>query len=80
MKQILQELFESADRYLQASSWKDLALIKFCLFSTGVLAALAVPARRKKAVGIAAFGVFAATYIPLMAKYIPFLLKKDTQA
>ena len=52
-------LFRSADEYLRQSDWRDLALIKICLFAIGVMAAV-----------IAAASVFTATYIPLMTKYI----------
>ena len=33
---LLKTLFGYADRYLEKSSWKDLALIKFCLFAIGM--------------------------------------------
>ena len=33
---LLKTLFGYADRYLEKSSWKDLALIKFCLFAIGI--------------------------------------------
>ncbi len=42
----MNKLFESADLYLQESDWKDLAVIKFCLFSVGVLAGTQLPSRR----------------------------------
>ena len=33
-------LFDAADIYLKQSTWKDLALVKFCLFSIGLLCGL----------------------------------------
>ena len=34
----MKKLFDAADRYLKIADWKDMALLKFCLFSMGVLA------------------------------------------
>lgn len=62
-------LFRSADAYLRQCDWRDLALVKFCLFSMGVIAGIALPPKAKKPAIAAAAAVFVATYIPLMAKY-----------
>ena len=62
-------LFECADVYLKESTWKDLALVKFCLCAIGVMLGVFVP-REKRAFALgAAFAVFAVTYVPLMAKF-----------
>ncbi len=69
-------VLEAADRYVKDCTWKDMALLKFCLAALGVLLGLAVPPRKKRpAIWIAAI-VFAAAYVPLMAKFLPFLLGK----
>ncbi len=73
----MKQLFDSADRYLKASSWKDLTLIKFCLFSMGLLLGQLVPEKHKKTCIIAAAFVFILTYIPLMAKYFTILFQHD---
>lgn len=62
-------LFRSADAYLRQCDWRDLALVKFCLFSMGVIAGTALPPKAKKPAIATAAAVFAATYIPLMVKY-----------
>lgn len=62
-------LFDSADWFLKESDWKDLALIKFCLFSMGVLVGTQLPEKYRKPAGIAATCVFSMTYGPLMLKY-----------
>lgn len=64
------KLFTYADRYLQQSSWKDLALVKFCLCAVGVLIGLAVPRSRRRQFAFGALVVFATTYIPLMYKFL----------
>ena len=61
-------LFRAADRYLDDSDWKDLALIKFCLCSMGVLLGCQVPQKHRSKVMAGAAAVFAVSYIPLMKK------------
>lgn len=76
----MKRLFASADEFLRRSDWKDLAVIKFCLFSMGLLVGMQVAQRRKKGVRIAASAVFLLTYIPLMAKYLGILTGKSEEA
>ena len=38
----MEKLFYSADRYIKKSGWKDLAMLKFCLFSIGFLAGMCI--------------------------------------
>lgn len=63
------KLFTYADRYIKQSSWKDLALIKFCLCAIGVLIGLAVPRSRRRQFAFGAVVVFLTTYVPLMSKF-----------
>ena len=70
MKKLFPWLFTSEDRYLRASDWKDIALIKLCLFAIGLLAGMQVRDSDKKAVRAGAAALFVVTYIPLMSKYI----------
>lgn len=60
--------FELGDRYAEKSTWKDFALTKFCLCAMGVIIGTLIPVKHKKQTLVAAGGIFAATYIPLMAK------------
>jgi len=68
-------LFNSADAYLQQSDWRDFALIKFCLFSMGVIAGILLPSKAKKPAIATAAVVFVATYIPLMVKYVKIVVE-----
>ena len=68
----MKRLFDCADHYIQARDWKMLAGLKFCLCAIGVLLGLAVPGKHKKCTAAGAFGVFLATYIPLMADFLSF--------
>ena len=72
----MKRLFDAADRFLKASSWKDIAVLKCCLMALGVLMGLAIPARKKKPAAWAAALVFLATYVPLMGKFLPCLLEE----
>ena len=63
------KLFTYADQYLKQSSWKDLALVKFCLCAMGVLIGLAVPRSRRRQFAFGAAVVFLTTYLPLMSKF-----------
>lgn len=69
----MKKLFGAAERYLRISDWRDLALLKFCVGAMGVLLGLCVPQRHKKQAGLLAALVFAGTYLPLMAKFLPCL-------
>lgn len=73
----MKKLFDYADRYLQKSNWKHMAMLKFCLFSAGILAGMQIPARDKKKAGIAAGVLFLITYVPLMTKFIGVLTDKE---
>ncbi len=75
----MKQLFYYADKYIQQSTWKDFALLKFCLFAMGVLVGIHIPQKNRKPVGIAAVAVFAATYIPLMAKFASVVLEEDME-
>lgn len=66
----MNKLFSMANRYIKTCDWKDMSLLKICLCALGTLIGLAIPARRKKLAGWLAALAFAATYIPLMKKFL----------
>ena len=68
----MKRLFDCADSYIRARDWKMLAGVKFCLCSIGFLLGLMVPGKHKKAAAAGAFGVFLASYIPLMGDFLRF--------
>ena len=73
----MKKLLDFGDRYAKESTWKDFALVKFCLFAMGLAAGAKVPDKHKKKVISAAVGVFVLTYVPLMAKVFRIAFKKD---
>lgn len=64
----MQKLFIYADKFIRQSDWKDLALIKFCLCTMGIMWGMALPKKVHKPVAFVTVIVFVATYIPLMLK------------
>lgn len=70
-------LFSCADEYLHKCNWRDMAMLKFCLFSMGILAGMQVAGKEKKKVGIAASVIFVLTYIPLMTKFLKIVAEKN---
>ena len=73
----MKKLLDIGNRYAKESTWKDFALVKFCLFSMGLVAGTQVADKhKKKVVGVAAC-VFASTYVPLMAKVLRIAFERD---
>ncbi len=72
-------LFDTADKYLKQFGWKDLALVKFCLFAAGLICGMQIKGKYKKPATIGALIVFLATYIPLMADFLPVLKNEYRQ-
>ncbi len=75
----MKKLMGWADGYLQECTWKDLALIKFCLGSLGVLIGLQIPKKRKSTAAWTAGIIFAVTYVSVMGKFISFVLRRQDE-
>ena len=73
----MKKLLDFGNRYAKESTWKDFALVKFCLFSMGIAAGTQVPDKHKKKVLGAVACVFASTYVPLMAKVFRIAFKRN---
>lgn len=73
----MKKLFCYADRYLEKSDWRDIAMLKFCLFSMGILVGIRIPEKNRKQAGCIGAAVFLVTYVPLMAKFISVILEKE---
>ena len=72
----MKKLFEAANRYIETSDWKIIAVLKFCLISLGVMAGMQIKPEHKKPVFIGALCVFVATYLPLMYKFYKVFTEK----
>ena len=66
----MKKLFALADRYLQESDWKTMAMLKFCLLGLGIAVGAMVPPKYKKTAVAVGLPLFFVTYLPLMAKLI----------
>jgi len=64
----MQKFLNYGDEFLKKSTWKDFALIKFCLLAMGIIVGMVIPKKAHKPVESIAILVFIATYIPLMLK------------
>ena len=73
----MNNLLSLGNRYAQQSTWKDFALVKFCLFAMGLLAGMHMPEKHKKSAAKAAIFAFSATYVPLMAKLFRVAKEKE---
>ena len=69
------KLFDAANRYLQQSTWKTIAALKFCLLSLGVIIGVLLPQSCMLPVIAVCAVIFLITYIPLMRKL--FLILKS---
>ena len=65
--------------YIRQMNLVDLGLIKLCLLSLGILLGLSVPGRHKKKAAAGASTLFAATYAPIMAKYLVAMLGENAK-
>ena len=75
----MKRLFDYADKYLQKSDWKDISMIKFCLFSMGILAGTCISEEKKGFTRTIAAIVFVITYILLMAKFFAVIVDKNLE-
>lgn len=64
----MQKLLNYGNEFVKQSTWKDLALIKFCLCAVGIMWGMALPKKAHKPAAFITVAVFVATYIPLMLK------------
>jgi hypothetical protein len=74
---MFRRLLDFGNEYARKSTWKDFALVKFCLFSMGLAAGTAVPKKHRKKALAASGAVFALTYIPLMYKVFRTAFRKE---
>lgn len=69
-------LFTYANGYCRESTWRELALVKLCLCSVGLMLGLSVPWRQKKPALLASALVFGVTYPLLMTGFIRSVLRQ----
>lgn len=73
----MKKLIAAGNLYLKDMDLTDVALLKICLCSLGVLVGLGASKRHKRPAALLAGGLFVGTYIPLMGKLFKVLLKTE---
>ena len=73
----MKKFFKFGDQYAAESTWKDFALVKFCLCAIGVMIGTMIPKKHKQTALRAAGTVFLVTYIPLMTKVLRIWLRNN---
>jgi TRAP-type C4-dicarboxylate transport system permease large subunit len=73
----VKNLFGAGKRYMRTMDLSDMALLKLCLISSGILFGLMIPTEAKKRSALAAGFVFVVTYLPLMHKFFPALTQPE---
>ena len=73
----MKKVFDAANRCIETSGWKTLAVLKFCLIALGMMIGMSIKKADRKPVFLGALGVFAATYVPLMVKFYKVFTEKD---
>ena len=53
----MKKLFDAANRYIETSDWKIIAVLKFCLISLGLMAGMQIRPEHKRPVFIGALSV-----------------------
>ena len=72
----MKRLLSYADRYLQKSSWKDIGVIKACVFSVGVLAGTYIPKKKTECARMIAWIGFMSMAVPIMMKFFEVVTDK----
>lgn len=72
----MRKLLEAANRYVETSDWKIIAVLKFCLIALGMIVGMLIRPEHRKPVFLGALGVFFAAYIPLMVKFFRVFAEK----
>ena len=73
----MKKLFDAANRYIETSDWKLIAVLKFCLIALGMMLGMLIRPRHKKPVFLVALVVFLLPYIPLMLKFYRVFTEKE---
>ena len=70
----MRKLVDAVNLCLKDCSWEDMVLLKSCACAVGVLVGLAMPWKKKWSVAWIASLVFVLSYVPLMGKFLPYVL------
>ena len=75
----MKKLLKIINEYIKTMKWEDVALLKICLFSLGLLCGIFMRRSDNKAVKAAAGVSFAVSYVVIMKDFITFLVSSFRQ-
>ena len=73
----MRKLFELADIYAKQSTWKNFALVKFCLCAVGVIIGVLLPESVRTYALVIAGLIFLIIYIPLMIGFVKVIISEN---
>lgn len=76
----MKKILGLADLFLERSDWRDLALVKLCLFSVGIIAGFYIPTRHKKVALISAMTCFTVTFVLCMVRFASVIFEKPAHS
>ena len=69
-------LLNYADQYLRRSTWKDIGVIKACVFFAGIVAGTYIPKKKTECARTIALIGFVVTTVPIMTKFFEIVTDK----
>lgn len=76
---MIEKLTNTGKVYLTEMDLEDMAMLKLCLTSLGVLMGLGIPLKLKKPATLMAGFLFAGTYVPLMYRLWSIVSRKQSR-
>lgn len=73
----MKRLLSYGDRYLRRCNWKDIGVIKACVFSVGVFAGTFIPKKKTECARMIAWIGFVSTAVPIMTKFFEVAADKS---
>ncbi len=71
----MKKLFSCADAYIKTMTITEMGQLKLCLASIGILIGLSVKKEQRKTAAVGAAVLMAATYLPLMSRFVKDMSK-----
>lgn len=66
-----------AEEYIKGMSIWDMAFLKICLYTAGLLMGMAVPKKHGREVAFVATGTFVVTYLMVMLPFLKLIEEKN---
>ena len=73
----MNKVLAAGNLYLKKMDLTDMALVKLCCISLGTLVGLKAAKKHKVGIGLLAGSLFAATWVPVMGKFLRALTEPE---